>query len=58
MESNNLSLKEAAKLTSEPLADDQQQNVQVNWVEAVNRFLTEEKAGLRETTTLFFEKSI
>ena len=50
MEANNLSLKEAAKLTSEPLADDQQQNVQVNWVEAVNRFLTEEKAGLRETT--------
>ncbi len=35
MEVNNLSLKEAAKLTSEPLADDQQQNVQVNWVEAV-----------------------
>ena len=50
MEANNLSLKEAAKLTAEPLADDQQQNVQVNWVEAVNRFLTEEKAGLRETT--------
>ena len=50
MEANNLSLKEAAKLTAEPLADDQQQNIQVNWVEPVNRFLTEEKAGLRETT--------
>ncbi len=44
MEANNLSIKEAAKLCAEPLADDQQQNVQVNWVEAVNRFLAEEKS--------------
>ena len=40
----NLSLKEAEKLTREPFADDQQQNVQVNLVEAVKRFFNEEKA--------------
>ena len=50
MEANNLSLKEVAKLTAEPLADVQQQNIQVNWVEAFKRFLTKEKAGLKETT--------